>query len=142
MTAAPAVRIDSTSAVPPFEQVRQQIADLIRSGALIEGQKLPPVRQLASDLGLANGTVARAYQELEAAGLVMTKRAAGTRIAPAATLSRDARGDALAHYAREYLRAGHRLGASNAELVEALTAALEADASAIRTNATPISQLR
>ena len=140
MTGAPAVRIDATSAVPPFEQVRQQIADLIHSGVLIEGQRLPPVRQLASDLGLANGTVARAYQELETAGLVITKRAAGTRVAPAAMLSPDARADALTRQAHEYLHAGRRLGASDAELTAALTAALKAEASATRTNATPTSR--
>ncbi|MEV4724242.1 GntR family transcriptional regulator, partial [Micromonospora humida] len=68
MTSGPAIRINPSSAVPPFEQVRQQIAELIRWGVLAEGQRLPTVRQLAADLGLANGTVARAYQELEAAG--------------------------------------------------------------------------
>ncbi|ETJ06228.1 MAG: putative transcriptional regulator, partial [Actinomyces urogenitalis DORA_12] len=45
------------SPTPPFEQVRSQIASLIVDGALEEGQRLPPVRQLAGDLRLAPGTV-------------------------------------------------------------------------------------
>ncbi|GAA2713197.1 GntR family transcriptional regulator [Actinoplanes palleronii] len=125
MTATPLIRVDPGSAVPPFEQVRQQIADLIRLGGLVAGEKLPPVRQLAGDLGLANGTVARAYQELEAAGLVVTRRAAGTRVADLpAPLSEDLATD-LARRARDYVRAGRRGGATDAELAEAFAVALE-----------------
>ncbi|WP_030348802.1 GntR family transcriptional regulator [Streptomyces sp. NRRL S-1022] len=77
-----AVRVDTTSAVPPYEQIRAQLADLINSGRLAEGERLPTVRQLAADLGLAAGTVARAYRELETACLIRTRRGAGTRVAP------------------------------------------------------------
>lgn len=75
----PAVRVDTTSQVPPFEQIRAQLAALIVTGRLTEGERLPTVRQLASDLGLAPGTVARAYRELETAELIRTRRGAGTR---------------------------------------------------------------
>ncbi|MEV4770752.1 GntR family transcriptional regulator [Micromonospora humida] len=130
MTSGPAIRINPSSAVPPFEQVRQQIAELIRWGVLAEGQRLPTVRQLAADLGLANGTVARAYQELEAAGLVVTRRAAGTRVASAAVLQPDARLEALTLRAREFVTAGRLLGAGDDELTDALAAALKATPSA------------
>ncbi len=125
MTTDPAIRIDNRSAVPPFEQVRQQIAELISLGVLGPDQRLPPVRQLAADLGLANGTVARAYQELEAAGLVTTRRAAGTRVAPAAALPQDARTDILTIKAQEYVQAGRRLGATDTEIAQTLTAVLK-----------------
>ncbi|MBM7077217.1 MULTISPECIES: GntR family transcriptional regulator [Micromonospora] len=131
MTSGPAIRINPSSAVPPFEQVRQQIAELIRWGVLAEGQRLPTVRQLAADLGLANGTVARAYQELEAAGLVVTRRAAGTRVASAAVLQPDARLEALTLRAREFVTAGRLLGAGDDELTDALAAALKATPSAV-----------
>ena len=72
------VRLDPGSAVPPYEQVRRGIAELAASGALAAGTRLPPVRQLAADLGLAVNTVARAYRELEQAGLVRTRGRAGT----------------------------------------------------------------
>lgn len=74
------ITLDLASPVPPTEQVRQQLAGLIRAGTLEAGTRLPSVRQLASDLGVANGTVAKAYKELEGAGLVSTGRAAGTRV--------------------------------------------------------------
>lgn len=73
---------DPTSAVPPFEQIRVQIADQIGAGELGPGQRLPAIRQLAADLRVAPGTVARAYGLLEADGLVETARARGTVVRP------------------------------------------------------------
>ncbi|WP_406111849.1 GntR family transcriptional regulator [Streptomyces sp. NBC_01003] len=58
---------------PPYEQVRLQLADLILGGHLAENDRLPAVRQLAADLGLAAGTIARAYRELESANLVISR---------------------------------------------------------------------
>jgi DNA-binding transcriptional regulator YhcF (GntR family) len=69
---------------PPYEQVRRQLAGHIESGRLVAGSRLPSVRQLAADLGLAAGTVARAYRELEEAGLITTGRARGTHVTPGA----------------------------------------------------------
>jgi DNA-binding transcriptional regulator YhcF (GntR family) len=70
--------IDPRSAVPPYEQIRTQITTMVRTGTLAEGSRLPPIRQLAKDLGLASGTVARAYKELEADGVVATRGRHGT----------------------------------------------------------------
>ena len=78
--AAPLLQVDLTSPVPPYEQLREQIAGLIATGGLQAGQRLPPVRQLAADLGLASGTVARSYRELEHAGLVQGRGRHGTVI--------------------------------------------------------------
>jgi DNA-binding transcriptional regulator YhcF (GntR family) len=72
------VVIDADSPVPPFEQVRSRIAAQAGAGELPAGTRLPPVRQLATDLGLAANTVARAYRELERAGLVQTRGRLGT----------------------------------------------------------------
>jgi DNA-binding transcriptional regulator YhcF (GntR family) len=72
------ITIDAGSATPPYEQVRLRIAALAASGDLAAGEKLPPVRALAADLGLAANTVARAYRELELAGLVETRGRLGT----------------------------------------------------------------
>ena len=74
----PALAIDAASATPPFEQLRAQLAEQIRGGALPPGERLPTVRRLADDLGLAVNTVARAYRELEAEGLVETRGRNGT----------------------------------------------------------------
>src|SRR5450756_618706 len=70
--------IDADSATPPFEQVRTQIATAVAEGRLSAGAKLPTVRWLAADLGLAPNTVARAYRELEADAVVATHGRGGT----------------------------------------------------------------
>lgn len=70
--------VDPSSPTPPFEQVRIQIASLVASGSLAHGTKLPTVRALATDLGLAVNTVARVYRELEADGVVVTEGRRGT----------------------------------------------------------------
>lgn len=79
------IPIDADSPVPPYEQVRLAIAAQAADGTLAAGTKLPPVRQLATDLGLAANTVARAYKELEQAGLVETRGRLGTVITARAT---------------------------------------------------------
>ncbi|MSR97540.1 GntR family transcriptional regulator [Arthrobacter sp. BL-252-APC-1A] len=77
------VRIDTASSVPPFEQIRLQILDAANDGSLPVGTRLPPVRTLAAQLGLAVNTVARAYRELEHAEVVTTRSRAGTVVAAA-----------------------------------------------------------
>jgi DNA-binding transcriptional regulator YhcF (GntR family) len=79
------VVVDTDSGLAPWRQVQDQIIRLITSGALPTATRLPPIRQLARDLGLAAGTIARVYRELESAGWVSTARAKGTTVAePAA----------------------------------------------------------
>jgi DNA-binding transcriptional regulator YhcF (GntR family) len=72
------ITIDLASPTPPYEQVRLRIAELAAAGDLPAGSRLPPVRTLAVTLGLAANTVARAYRELETAGLVETRGRLGT----------------------------------------------------------------
>lgn len=75
-----ALRLDLADPTPPYEQLRRQLAELIDAGRLGVGERLPPLRQLARDLGVAVGTVGRTYAELEAAGYVASRRGAGTRV--------------------------------------------------------------
>ncbi|MEU2350281.1 GntR family transcriptional regulator [Modestobacter sp. NPDC049651] len=72
------VVVDDSSTTPPYEQIRTQIAALVHAGDLAEGDRLPTVRALAADLGVAAGTVARAYTELETDGLVEGRGRSGT----------------------------------------------------------------
>lgn len=74
--------IDPRSPLPPFEQLRAQLVDAVASGELVAGGRLPTVRRLADDLGLAPGTVARAYRELEASGFIETRGRNGTFVSP------------------------------------------------------------
>ena len=78
--------------MPPYEQLRPQVASPASSGELPAGTKLPTVRALAADLGLAPNTVARAYKELEADGVVVTEGRRGTFVgsgAPAGAVDAD-----------------------------------------------------
>lgn len=68
----------------PAMDIYRQYRGLIAAGALGSGERLPTVRQTAADLGVAVGTAARAYRLLEQDGLVVTRRAAGTRVAASA----------------------------------------------------------
>lgn len=76
------IEIDPGAAAPPFEQLREALILRIAEGSLAPGTKLPPVRALAAELGLAANTVARSYKELEAAGFVQTQGRGGTIVAP------------------------------------------------------------
>lgn len=116
----PQVSVDTTGPTPPYEQIRAQLAQLIQHGVLATGDRLPPVRQLASDLGLAVGTVARAYQELEAAGLARSRRGAGTRVIGPAAVRKAERRRLLVEYADAYVAQARWLGVSDDELVEAV----------------------
>lgn len=110
---------------PPYEQLRRQLVDLIEGGQLVEGERLPPLRQLAGDLGLAVGTVARTYRELEVAGLVRSRRGGGTRVTAAApkpsARERDAR---LAILATAYVLKARAFGATDQEIQDAVTRSL------------------
>ncbi|MGV8852021.1 MAG: GntR family transcriptional regulator [Rhodoglobus sp.] len=70
--------IDTSASIPPFEQIKAQAIAQIASGELLAGTKLATVRQLASDLGIAPNTVARAYRELEADGFLLSRGRNGT----------------------------------------------------------------
>lgn len=65
---------------PPSDQIYQQLRGTILAGQLVTGEKLPPVRQLARDLAVAPGTVAKAYKLLEQDNLVISRAGAGTRV--------------------------------------------------------------
>jgi GntR family transcriptional regulator len=72
------LRMDETSPVPAYEQLRSQVASMVVGGLLHPGHRLPPIRQLSRDLGLADGTVARAFRELERDGWIETRGRHGT----------------------------------------------------------------
>lgn len=78
------VEIDIHGASPPSEQIYQQLLGLILAGRLVPGERLPTVRQLAHDLGVAPGTVGRAYKQLEAESLVSTRSRGGTTVSHSA----------------------------------------------------------
>lgn len=115
------VIVETASAVPPYEQVRSQLAEQITDGRLPVGVKLPTVRKLAADLGIAPNTVARAYRELEAAELIDTRGRAGTFVGASGDHSRTRAATAAA----EYVFAVDNLGIPRSEALAIVRAALE-----------------
>ena len=91
--------VDPLDSTPPFEQLRRQIASRAASGRLPAGTRLPTVRSLATELGLAANTVARAYKELEADGVVVTEGRRGTFVAATAAADATEATTAAAQYA-------------------------------------------
>ena len=116
----PSFAIDPNSTVPPFEQVRVALLDQITTGRLAAGAKLPTVRQLATDLGVAANTVARAYRELEAEALIETRGRNGTFV--------NAQGDVTAQQAqlaaRAYADRIRQLGVATGDALAWVSAAL------------------
>jgi DNA-binding transcriptional regulator YhcF (GntR family) len=111
--------IDEDSFVPLVEQIRRGITAQVASGDLPIGTRLATVRQLARDLGLAPGTIARAYQLLESDGILETRGRRGSFVAapPQADASPV---QSLNDLARAYLRQAQELGASVQDAVSAV----------------------
>ncbi|MGX5183111.1 GntR family transcriptional regulator [Streptomyces avermitilis] len=82
------------------------------------------MRQLAADLGLAPGTVARAYRELEAAELIRTRRGAGSRVAAPPAEAKHPDPDQLATLAWGFTSAARARGAGNEAILTAVQKAL------------------
>lgn len=112
------VQVDPQASKPLFDQLRTQIIAGVRDGTLEPGTRLPTVRELAGQLGLAVNTVARAYRELEAAGIVETRGRFGTSVARA-----DPADAAMAAAARTYAEAARSLGVDKAEALRYVDAA-------------------
>ena len=98
--------VDPQDSTPPFEQLRRQIASRVASGRLAAGTRLPTVRNLARELGLAANTVARTYKELEADGVVVTEGRRGTFVATSAAAHSSQAAAAAAGYAAVARRLG------------------------------------
>ncbi|WP_235503688.1 MULTISPECIES: GntR family transcriptional regulator [Micrococcales] len=82
--------LSTTNRVPPYAQLRRRLVEARHTGELESGTRIPPVRKLAAALGLASNTVAKAYKELEASGVVETKGRAGSYIRPKSTVENKA----------------------------------------------------
>lgn len=98
--------LDASSDVPPYEQLRAQLASRAASGELPAGTRLPTVRALAADLQLAVNTVAKAYRALESDGVIATEGRRGTFIASTSDVDRGEVRDAAATYAATARRQG------------------------------------
>jgi DNA-binding transcriptional regulator YhcF (GntR family) len=112
--------LDARATRPLFDQLRTQIIDGVRDGRLSPGTRLPTVRDLAGQLGLAVNTVARAYRELETAGVLETRGRFGTfvsRVDPADT--------AMATAAQTYVEKARALGVDKSNALRYVESAFD-----------------
>lgn len=103
------VHLSRDSDLPPYEQIRSQIAAQIEEGRLVSGERLPSIRALAEALGVAPGTTARAYAHLEAAGLVESRARHGTRV-----VGPESARTAVAERAQDFIAAARQAGLDQA----------------------------
>ncbi len=115
------IEIDDESKDPPYIQLRAAIAHAIGTGELAQGAKLPSIRQIAGDLGLANNTVARAYRELEADGFVVSRGRRGTVVMRTPEPDADAKTKALVD---DFVANGRQLGLDAGAMMRLLAEAL------------------
>jgi GntR family transcriptional regulator len=123
---APLVQVDYSSDRTIFEQIVEQVQESIATGRLLPGERLPTVRELAGQLAVAAGTVARAYAELERQGNVVTQGTRGTRVAERAGYRDSALASPgqLPGMLRPVVVAAYHMGATAEELRSALEAAM------------------
>jgi DNA-binding transcriptional regulator YhcF (GntR family) len=121
------IRIDDGSDRSIYEQIIAKVREAVATGELIAGERLPAVRELADELDIAPGTVARAYSELERLGVVITEGARGTRVAerPVRPLRVSARPEILVGLLRPVAVAAFHFGASAIEVRHALEDAMQ-----------------
>ena len=114
--------VDPSRALPVYEQVREQIRRMVAAGTLQPGTRLPTIRQLAADLGLAKGTIERAYELLEGDAVIERHGRNGTYVAEHAAVSARDLAIGLEAAAEQLVIVARQLGADEDAAVAALRA--------------------
>lgn len=115
--------VDPSAPLPAYEQIREQVARMVAAGTLEPGHRLPTIRQLAVDLGLAKGTVAKAYELLEAEAVIHTRGRKGSFVAEPPTTAVDAATDVLTAAAEAFVVTARQIGVELPDAEAALRAA-------------------
>jgi GntR family transcriptional regulator len=113
-------RLDSSTGVPFYRQIIDQVLLAVGDGRLKPGTQLPTVRQLAVDLSVNLNTVAKAYREMEIRGIVQTQQGTGTFIAARTGARSREKRKALQDLVDRTIANGEALGIPIEDLVEAL----------------------
>jgi DNA-binding transcriptional regulator YhcF (GntR family) len=105
------IEVDPSAALPVYEQIRAQVVRMVLAGTLEPGTRIPTIRQLAGDLRLAKGTVAKAYALLESAEVIETRGHRGSFIVgPPTGVEAEAAGRELDDAATAFVVAARQLG--------------------------------
>ena len=119
-TAQHIFRLDSSTGVPFYRQIIDQVLLAVGDGRLKPGTQLPTVRQLAVDLSVNLNTVAKAYREMEIRGIVQTQQGTGTFIAARSGPKAREKRKALQDLVDRFIANGEALGIGIGDLVDAL----------------------
>jgi len=116
------ISLDKTSRVPIHDQIKEQIKGLIHAGQLKTGDQVPTMRALSLELGVNFNTVAHAYRELDAEGVIATRRGEGTFVTgtPSAAEMRRLRQKKLHDLVKALLEEADRLGYATEEVQQTL----------------------
>ena len=122
------IKIDFRSDQPIYIQIVEQIRRKVASGELKQGDQLPTVRQLATDLRVNFNTVARAYRLLDEARVISTQQGRGTYIweQPTEETLERLRSQELEALTRRYLKETLRLGFTPEQVSQTISGRLEA----------------
>ena len=112
--------VDPTRALPVYEQIREQVTRMVAAGTLAPGTQLPTIRQLAADLGLAKGTIARAYELLESDAVILSSGRRGTVVRERPNTTPREQTVALDTAAESLVIVARQLGADEAAAIEAV----------------------
>ncbi len=112
--------VDPSIPLPVYEQIREQIVRMVAAGTLAPGHRLPTIRQLAIDLGLAKGTVAKAYELLESDSVIATRGRKGSFVLESPTASAADRARGLLDAADSLIVTARQLGATLDEVHRSL----------------------
>ena len=113
------LHISTKDGVPIYQQIITQIKHMAASGRLRPGEEVPPIRVLAEKLLINPNTVARAYKELESAGVLVSRRGSGTRVAETGSpLSYEERLLTLTKLIEGFLLEANQLNFSTEEIIE------------------------
>ena len=121
------IEIDFRSSEPIYSQIVNQVQQMVAEGELKQGDQLPTVRQLATDLRVNFNTIARAYRILDEAGLISTQQGRGTYIwePPSEEMVHELRRQSLDGATHRYLKEAQRLGYEQEEVREAFESAFQ-----------------
>ena len=120
-------RIDPRSAVPVYEQLVRQVVRQIVSGDLKDGDKLPSIRQLASEVKLNPNTVAKAYRQLENNGFVISRKGMGVYVSSKEMDLDKNRMEIFRQLADEFISKAAGLGLDSGEIIEGLSKRLKGE---------------
>jgi len=110
------LKLNFDPALPIYTQIVDGVKREIFSGSLVPGDRIPPVRELAMELGVNPNTLQRAMVELEREGLLFAERTSGRFVTTDGELIAKLRQDLVSALVKEFLQEMHALGCTSEEV--------------------------